>query len=222
MTYNDLILRLIQRIIAIERPHPVRIFIDGIDAAGKTTLAHDLVAPLQTSGRSVIHASIDGFHNPGSVRYRRGPDSPHGYFEDSFNIKAVQQVLLDPLGPDGNRRYRRAAFDFRTDQPVNAPVEMAEVDAILLFEGVFLLRPELRSHCDFSIFLDISFETSLRRALQRDLHIGNAAAIEERYNKRYIPGQKIYLDTCHPRDHADVIIDNNDPQNPDVIKGYLP
>jgi hypothetical protein len=40
----------------------VRVAIDGVDGVGKTTLADELVAPLQLLGRDVIRASIDGFH----------------------------------------------------------------------------------------------------------------------------------------------------------------
>jgi uridine kinase len=39
--------------------HPVRVAVDGIDAAGKTTLADALVNPLSQLGRGVIRASND-------------------------------------------------------------------------------------------------------------------------------------------------------------------
>ena len=43
----------------IDLPHPVRAGIDGIDGAGKTTIADELVAPIERHGRSVIRASVD-------------------------------------------------------------------------------------------------------------------------------------------------------------------
>jgi uridine kinase len=73
------------RIAAMERPHPVRVGIDGVDGVGKTTLANELVDPLRQRGLPVIRASIDGFHHPRTVRYRRGRSSPEGYYRDSFN-----------------------------------------------------------------------------------------------------------------------------------------
>jgi len=69
--------------------HPTRVAIDGVDGSGKTTLADELVEPLRRAGRDVIRASVDGFHNPRVVRYTRGPDSPEGYFLDSFDYATL-------------------------------------------------------------------------------------------------------------------------------------
>ncbi len=65
-------------IVSLEKSHPVRIAIDGVDAAGKTTLADELVGPVKQRGRPVVRASIDGFHRPRAERYRRGQESPEG------------------------------------------------------------------------------------------------------------------------------------------------
>ena len=97
----------------------------------------------------------------------------------------------------------------------------ARPDAILLFDGVFLLRPELRTYWDCSVYLEISFETSLRRALQRDRKsLGDEKTIRERYYRRYIPGQKLYLENCQPDECADFVINHNQPQNPIVLKSH--
>src|SRR5262245_16501194 len=111
---------LAERIAAVTRPHPVRVAIDGVDGVGKTTLADELVEPLRRHGRAVIRASIDGFHNPRSIRYKLGRTSPEGYFRDSFNYSALTTDLLTPLGPGGSRIYRSAVFDYRMDSEVAA------------------------------------------------------------------------------------------------------
>src|SRR5206468_12186993 len=76
----------------------------------------------------------------------------------------LREALLDPLGPHGSRRYRRAVFDYRTDGSVHVEPEVAAVDAVLLFDGVFLLRPELAEAWDLRIFVVVRPEESLRRA----------------------------------------------------------
>lgn len=207
--------RLADLLAAVKRPHPVRVAIDGIDAAGKTTLADELVAPLETRGKPVIRASIDGFHRPRLERYRRGRDSSEGYYYDSFDYEAVRVVLLTPLGQGGDRRYRTAVFDFRTDAPVGAPLHTAPSDAVLLFDGVFLLRPELSGCWDYGIFVDVDFDEALRRACQRDQALfGSADAVKAHYLQRYIPGQRLYLEAVRPRERAHVVVDNNDPACP--------
>jgi uridine kinase len=132
-------------IASVRADHPTRVAIDGVDGVGKTTLAHELVEPLAATGRQVIRASVDGFHHPREARYRRGSDSAEGYFLDSFDYGALKSVLLDPLGPGGDRRFRSATFDYRIDRRVDAPLQTAAADAILLFDGVFLQRSELAS-----------------------------------------------------------------------------
>lgn len=200
-----------------EPPHPLRVAIDGPDGAGKTTLGDEL-AELLTGKRPVIRAGIDGFHNPREIRYRRGPDSPEGYFLDSFDYEALRELLLDPLGPGGSRRYRRALFDYRADEQVAAPEEEAAPGAILLFDGVFLLRPELRPYWDYSIFVHAGFDEIVRRAEARDRELmGGVETVRERYRSRYIPGQELYFSRCAPRENADIVVDNSDTSDPTLI-----
>ena len=216
MTRQQLIADLAASIAALERPHAVRVAVDGVDAAGKTTLADELRAAM--TGRTVIRASIDGFHNPQAVRRQRGAMSPEGYFHDTFNFTALIEELLQPLGPDGDGRFRRAVFDYRADNAVDLPQESAEPDAILILDGVFLLRPELRPHFDFSIFVRADFDVTLARAERRDLTLfGSADDVRTRYEQRYVPGQQMYLDTVQPERWATIVIDNNDPEQPVVV-----
>jgi uridine kinase len=217
VTREQLLSVLAHRISAVGRTHPVRVAIDGVDAAGKTTLAEELVAPIETLGRPVIRASIDGFHNSAEIRYRRGRSSAEGYYRDSFDRAGLVEVLLAPLGPGGTRRYRRAMFDVRADAPVDATDQEASADAILLFDGVFLQVPELRPHWDYSIFVRASFETTVARAEQRDRTLfGDAMAVRRRYEECYVPGQRLYLSEVDPEQYADVIVINDDGASPSM------
>ena len=205
-------------ILAVRRPHPVRVALDGVDAAGKTTLADELARGVGGRGRPVIRASVDDFLRPRAERYRRGPDSPEGYYEDTFDYPALRAALLTPLGPDGDRRYRTAAFDLATDTPLDAPPREAPTDAVALVDGVFLQRPELAGCWDLRVFVDVDLEEAMRRAEQRDrARFGSAAAVRERYARRYTPAQRRYLQTQRPRERADVIVENTDPARPRLV-----
>src|SRR5215471_9237869 len=215
---NQMLDSVAQRLAKLESRHTVRVGIDGVDAAGKTTFADQLSDRLRALGRAVIRSGIDEFHHPRQVRYARGSDSPEGYYHDSFDLGRLVEMLLRPLGPGGTAYYRRAIFDYRLDAPVDSPEMKAEPEAILLFDGIFLLRPQLRPFWDFTIFVRADFDVTLRRALVRDLSLlGDAAKIEQRYLSRYVPAQKIYLAECGPETYANLVIDNNDPSNPFVI-----
>lgn len=158
---SQILEELVCRILRIRQPHPLRVAIDGPDAAGKTTLAEELSALLQAHGRHIIRASIDGFHNPARIRYRLGDASPEGYYYDSFNYRALIEYLLIPLGPGGSRQYRPAVFDYRTDSEVQIPIQAAEVNTVLLFDGVFLLRAELCEYWDFTVSLRLILKLPL-------------------------------------------------------------
>lgn len=73
-----------ERILAVERPHPVRVAIDGCSAAGKTTFADGLADSLaRLSSRPVLRVGIDYFKRAVSLRTAYPKDSPESYYLDS-------------------------------------------------------------------------------------------------------------------------------------------
>ena len=214
-TRDQLLGRLAEAIESVTTAHPVRVAVDGPPAAGKTTLADELALVLRNRGREVIRSSIESFLLPRAQRYRRGEDSPEGCYHDSFDFDALHQVLLDPLGPDGDRRFRPAVYDRDTDTALSPPVATAAADAVLLFDGVFLLRPELVDRWDLRIFVSAAFEETLARARIRDLvSLGSAARVEQRFRNRYLPSQQHYFDAVRPTDLADIVVHNDEPERP--------
>jgi uridine kinase len=219
MERSKLLCSLAEMIFQVESDHPVRVAIDGVDASGKTILADQLAEIIQDGNRQIIRASVDDFHNPQHIRRKRGDLSPQGFYHDSFNYPALIEVLLTPLGPTGDRRFRTAVFDLRLDHPVDGPWETAARDAILVIDGIFLLRPRLMPYWDLTIYLEVDFTHSMARGVQRDgAFYGSLEEAERRYRKRYIPGQKLYQKAARPLDKADILIDNNDLEAPEFIR----
>lgn len=205
---------------SMEKPPPLRIGIDGVDASGKTYLADELAAILEKD-RTVIRASIDGFHNPRAMRYKLGRYSPEGYYRHSFDTDALITALLKPLGPGGSCLYRTAVFDYRTDKPVMDEAKRVPNNAILLFDGIFLQQPALRKYWDIIILLDVDFKTTVPRAIKRAIEEDatwkrRENEIEEQYQKRYVPGQLLYFKESKPRESADIVIGNTDFANPSI------
>ena len=211
---QELIRYVAGRILELPVAHVIRVGIDGVDGAGKTTFANELAGVLEASGRTTIRASVDSFHNPKSTRYRLGRSSPQGYFLHSYNYSQLKAVLLDPLSPAGTGRYRTAMFDHTTDSPISLPEEQAVPGAILVFDGIFLHRPELRAYWDFSIFLEVGFNVSIPRGAQRGTGSPDPEAAE---NRRYVEGQQLYLRGYDPKCHATITIDNEDLESPRIV-----
>lgn len=189
--------------------------IDGVDGVGKTTFADELASFLDAP---VIRASVDSFHNPREIRYARGKTSPEGFYRDSFDLATLRSALLDPLRePVGRRGYRTAAFDHRTNRPVDSPAKSAGPRSILVFDGIFLHRPELRDYWDYSVFLSADRGETLRRCNEREGMPDASHDPADPIHARYVKGQDLYLRECRPAERATVVIDNQDLAHPSFV-----
>lgn len=200
----------------------LRVAVDGVDGVGKTTFADLLAHELEAAGRGVIRSSVDGFHHPRSVRYRSGR-SPEGFYRDSYDYEALRRCLLDPLSEGGSLRYRTAVLDHATDHAVVTPQREAAVGSVLVFDGLFLHRPELRDYWDFSIFLDAPFEITTPRGASRGPGFGDPDPLAPS-NQRYVEGNRLYFREASPKAHATMVIDHSDCSEPRIVawKGRRP
>jgi len=59
-------------------------------------------------------------------------------------MASSRRELLDPLGPGGSRRHRAAVHDVRTDRQLELPRSSPHPASLLVLDGLFLHRDELR------------------------------------------------------------------------------
>jgi uridine kinase len=196
-------------------PDPRRVAIDGTDGAGKTCFAAELAYELMRRGRAVVRASVDDFHHPRAIRYRRGRTSPEGFFADSFDYDALQRELLDPFGPAGRGRFRRAIHDVDTDEAVEENDEIVPLGALLVLDGIFLHRDELCRSWDASVLLDVPFDVSIPRGARRGI---GSPDLADPSNQRYIEGQRLYFERCRPASRATIVIDNTHLHEPRIVR----
>lgn len=193
----------------------VIVAVDGVDGAGKTTFADGFAEVLAETGASVCRASIDGFHRPRAERYLRGRTSPEGFYLDSYDYATFRRVLIDPFRDgaqtSGTTGFQLAAFDVARDAVVESQWVTAPRDAVLVVDGVFLHRPELRDLWDWSVWLDVPEAVAARRLAERDGSDPDPAAPS---NARYRRGQEIYLREARPDAAASVVVDNADLSHP--------
>ena len=187
--------------------------VDGPDGAGKTIFADQLAATVRAGGRPVVRISLDDFHHTRSVRYRRGRDSPVGFWLDSYDYPRFVADVLDPLGPGGDGRYRSVAHDLASDEVLDPPWQLAAPASVVIVDGLFLHREELAGHWDFSIWLDVPFAETAARMSVRD---GTAADPADPSMRRYVDAQRIYAAECAPATRASLVIDNSDVSAPRV------
>ncbi|WP_137846063.1 uridine kinase [Microbacterium sp. 2FI] len=193
----------------------ILIAVDGIDGAGKTTFADTLAQVFAEDGIAAFRASIDGFHRPRAERYVRGRTSPEGFYRDSYDYSTFRRVLVDPF-LDGAQTgattgFQLAAFDVSRDAPVESEWVAAPKDAVLIVDGIFLHRQELRGLWHWSVWLDVPDDVATARMAERDGSDPDPAAAS---NARYRLGQQLYLRDAKPRSAASVIVDNTDLAHP--------
>ncbi|MEI6728259.1 MAG: uridine kinase [bacterium] len=220
----DIITRQIQDLYSKSRP--ILVCVDGVDGSGKSFFAKNLAQKLdllnKTAGYSdwtVVQASTDDFHNPKQIRYSQGRESATGFYEDSFNYPKLKELLLNPF-KKGVGFYKTKYFDCDLDKQVECEYEKVKSKSILIFEGIFSLRPELRDYWDLSIFLDVGFDETLKRNISRDQdlnRLNDAAEVERMYKLKYQPGQELYFQDADPKSFANIVVNNSDYLNP-VIK----
>ncbi|GAB2840411.1 uridine kinase [Microbacterium insulae] len=202
----------------VRRQYPggrVIVAVDGVDGAGKTTFADGLAETFAETGAAVYRAGIDGFHRPRAERYLRGRHSPEGFYRDSYDYATFRRVLIDPFRDgaqtSGATGFQLAAFDAARDAPVEAQWVTAPRDAVLVVDGIFLHRPELRDLWDWSVWLDVTPAVAARRLAQRD---GSDPDPEAPSNARYRQGQALYLREADPVAAASAVVDNADLAHP--------
>lgn len=213
-TRDELLGRLAEEVASVAGAHPTRVAVDGPPATGKTTLADELAGVLRAQGRHVIRATIDDFLFPRARRYARGEYSAEGCYHDTHDHQALNRVLLDPLGPGGDRRCQTAVYDHTVDAVLSPPIITAPADAVLLFDGVFLLRPELVDRWDLRVFVSTALEQTVDRAVVRERQVSSRADVERRWRERYLPAQQLYFAAVRPTEHADVLVHHDEPRQP--------
>jgi len=206
--------RVADHLVARRAGHPLRVAVDGVTAAGKTTFARELAAAVTARGRTAIHLSMDGFHHPRAHRHRQGRDSAAGYYADAYDFAAFAGTVLDPLGPGGDRRYRERIIDLASDTAVDEPPVTAPEDAVLVVDGSFLQR-DLAGRWDEVVFVDTALEVARGRGTRRDAAaFGGVEHAERAYEQRYHAASRRYLTEVDPRSSATIVVGNDDVTRP--------
>lgn len=118
--------------------------VDGPEGVGRDRLVGELVALApHVAGREVLSVSMDGFHRPRGQRHDAG--GAEAFYRETFDYASLRERVLVPF---------RAGREIVTAPDVSGegtlhpdPVEPQE-DALLVVEGLFLRRPELRGQWD--------------------------------------------------------------------------
>lgn len=173
----------------------VIVAVDGVDAAVSGPFADDLAVELRALEHDTFRASMGDFLYPRVRREVRGADSAVGRYEDAYDYSAFRRVLLGPFRLAGSTGFSTAFFDAKRDVPFESKWETGPADAVLVVDGEFLLRPELKGIWNFSVRLDSAVEQA-----------------EE--PPREAGAEALYEQEAGPRAAASAIVNVGDPDHP--------
>jgi uridine kinase len=202
------------------RPTRLRVAIDGLTAAGKTSFGHELAAALRRRGRSTLRASFDDFKNSWREARELGYDrtSGEGYYRNAYDFRSARTLLLEPAGPAGSGSVVLCARDPLTGEDHRGVTVVAPANAVLIVDSVFAFRPEYDDLWDYRIWLDVDPHQSLARGVARDtIAEGGVDAAERLHRDRYHSAEATYIAEVDPLARCDIAIDNRDFAAPCII-----
>ena len=166
--------------------------IDGAGGAGKSTLASGISDAF--AGRVAI-VKCDDFDRPlVDAKYSRL--TPEEAYENYFDWWRLRDEVVMPLRAGKHARYQR--YDWSTDRFA----EWIEIEPreIVLVEGVFSMRPELRVLLDVAIFIETPRDERMRRMLARP-------RASTSWMDLWMAAEDWYLEHIAPNHQADLVIE---------------
>lgn len=181
--------------------------ISGIDASGKGTLAAELKLQLAKSGMHVAKLSVDDWLHPFSAGQIQIGDA-FDFYKKGFRYTELFQQLILPL--KNKQSVRLQSFKTHLISGRGYPYTWHFVNTnIILLEGIFLFRKNLRDYFDYKIWVDCSYETALSRALKRNQEGLSVDQLKKNYASIYFPAQEIHFAQDRPKSQVDTLIQND-------------
>ena len=186
--------------------------VSGIDGCGKGYVARQLEARLALHGVTPAILNVDGWLNLPEKRFNQS-DLAENFYENAIRFDQFFTQLVIPLR-DRRSVHLIAEFTEETASHYRQHTYNFKDVSVILVEGIFLFKRRYRTHFDLAIWIDCSFPTALARAINRAQEGLSAAKTIAAYETIYFPAQRIHLTHDNPREHADLIFENDSYSGP--------
>ena len=137
--------------------------ISGIDGSGKSTMAQQIVERLKSRGLNAVSIGLDAWHHPPEKRFNKDTPAQH-FYNHAFRFDELFNILINPLKHNRSAHIMVELTSLPSNDLYLHSYELDEVDVIVL-EGIFLFKKELKKNYDLAFWVECSFETAFRRAV---------------------------------------------------------
>lgn len=179
--------------------------IDGLGGAGKTTIANSLKQELSNKNYNSVILHIDDFINPRNIRYDEAKEEWYCYYYIQWRYDYLIKEILMPIKEGIEINKQIEIYDKDNDIYILEQIKIPQ-GSILLLEGIFLQRKEVREYFDYIVYLDTPEKVRLNRVINRDKYIGDSEDIKLKYERRYFPAEDKYIEEYHPMENADFVL----------------
>ena len=188
--------------------HVFTVAISGIDASGKGYITKLLEDELRNYGLKVANINLDPWQNPIPVRLQK-LNAAENFYNRVFRWDDVFKELIIPLRKTGSIYHTATLIRTDADRYYHFTFDHTEID-VLLIEAIFLFQEKYLDYYDFKVWIDCSFETGLKRAIQCNVEKLDKEQLIQDYNTYYYPAQRYHFERDDPKAHAGFIYYNDD------------
>lgn len=181
--------------------------ISGIDASGKGYISSQLAKYLEEKGISTYIENLDGWLNLPNIRFSNDKKG-ETFYQKGFRFEELTEQILIPYKINKKVNIEVDYIEETWSNFNKRKVIIDKVDVFIL-EGIFIFSEKILPLLDYKIWIDCSFETALKRAIQRNQEGLSNEEIIEAYHTRFFPAQKIHFEVDSPQNIADIIFDND-------------
>lgn len=191
----------------VATPGAAIVGVSGIDGSGKSHLSALLRRELTSLGLKSLLLGLDAWHTPPSVRFSSIDPGSH-FYRNAYRLKELFELVVLPLKRSGSVAVQVELMRWPGGERYAESFDAEGVEVVIV-EGIFLLRRELRAYYDLAVWIECSFETALRRAMARNQEGLSEDVLIEEYTRVYFPAQEHHLLRDDPSAKADLRIWND-------------
>ncbi len=196
---------------------PIIIGVTGASGSGKSCLVQEIAKVF--SKHQVCMVSQDEYYLERALQKK----GLHGYINfDQPSAMDLEAFVGDLYKLKAGHTVERERYRYNNHEGTPTRIQYRSAE-IIIVEGLFLCRDEIRAMIDYLIYLHADEHLRLSRRIHRDLSERNYS-LEEilyRYEHHVMPSYTKYIEPM--KSQADLVINNNDSfdRGLEVLVGFI-